>query len=115
MSGRSGGIGHQLDKLACNLGIINQLLKWLVPRVKNTAHESAFNRACVRYFNSERHDLALFGILIRDQEAKELDLRARGRGLGARLKPPTVCRLVAIYLPWKISELPAKVRPGGAA
>lgn len=33
MSGRSGGIGHQLDALASNLGTICQLLKWLLPRV----------------------------------------------------------------------------------
>jgi len=115
MSGRSGGIGHQIDDLASNLSIICQLLKWLLPRVKKTAHETAFNQACTRYFNTERRDVALFGVLVRDQTARDDDLRARGQSLGARLQAPTICRLIAIYLPWPISQLPAAIRAGGAA
>lgn len=115
MSGRSRGIGHQLDTLASNLGIVCQLLKWLLPRVKGTSHEDSFNNACTRYFNTERRDLALFGVLIRDQEAKELDLRARGRSLGGSLQAPTRCRLIALYLPWPISQLPSAIQQGGAS
>jgi len=115
MSGRSGGLGHQLDTLADNLGTICQLLKWLMPRVKRTEHQVSFNNACTRYFNSERRDLALFGILVRDQEARETDLQARGRSLGGRLQVPTRCHLIALYLPWPISQLPAVIQQGGAA
>jgi hypothetical protein len=112
MSGRSGGIGHQLDTLASNLGTICQLLKWLLPRVKGTAHEGSFNNACKRYFNSNRRDLMLFGILIRDKEARELDLQARGRSLGRSLQVPTRCQLIALYLPFRISQLPEVIRNG---
>jgi hypothetical protein len=115
MSGRSGGIGHQIDALANNLGTICQLFKWLLPRVKNTEHEQSFNQACSRYFNSGRRDLALFGILVRDQDVRESDLRARGSSLGGLLQAPTCCRLLALYLPWPISRLPELVRQGGAA
>lgn len=115
MSGRSGGIGHQLDALATNLGTICQLLKWLLPRVKLTGHESAFNEACSRYLNSGCRDVALFGVLVRDQDAQEADLRARARRLGGQLKHPTRCRLIALYLPWPIASLPSFVRQGGAA
>jgi hypothetical protein len=115
MSGRSGGIGHQLDTLANNLGTICQLLKWLLPRVKRTQHESSFANACARYFNSERRDLALFGILIRDKEARETDLQARGRSLGESLEVPTRCHLIALYLPWKINQLQAAIQQGGAS
>src|SRR5690606_6798324 len=94
MSGRSGGLAHQLDALAHNLGTIYQLLQWLLPRVKHTEHETAFNSACARYFNSERRDLALFGILVRDQEVRETDLQTRGRDLAGRLQKPTRCRLL---------------------
>ncbi len=114
MSGRSGGIGHQLDTLADNLGTICQLLKWLLPRVKRTQHEGSFNNACTRYFNSERRDLALFGILVRDQQARETDLQARGCSLGGRLLTPTRCHLIALYLPWPISQLPLAIQQGGA-
>lgn len=115
MSGRSHGLGHQLDALATNLGTICQLLKWLLPRVKGTAHEETFSQACTRYFNSGLRDLVLYGILVRDQDAREADLEARGRDLGDRLQPPTRCNLIAIYLPWPISRLPAIIRQGGAA
>jgi hypothetical protein len=115
MSGRSGGIGHQLDTLASNLSTICQLLKWLLPRVKRTPHESSFNKACSRYFNSDRRDVALFGILIRDKKARETDLQARGRSLGESLQVPTRCQLIALYLPWPISQLPAAIQQGGVS
>jgi hypothetical protein len=115
MSGRSGGIGHQLDALASNLGTIYQLLQWLLPRVKGTTHEGSFNNACTRYFNSRRRDVALFGILIRDKQARETDLQARGRSLGGALQAPSRCQLLALYLPWPISQLPAAIQQGGVS
>lgn len=114
MTGRSGMI-HQLDTLANNLATICQLLKWLLPRIKHTEHEAAFNIACTRYLNSGNRDLALFGILIRDQDARETDLQARGQKLAACLQAPTRCRLLALYLPWPIAQLPELVGQGGAA
>jgi hypothetical protein len=114
MSGRSGMV-HQLENLASNLSTICQLLKWLLPRVKNTEHEAAFDAACIRYFNSGNRDLALFGILVRDQAAREEDLRARGQALAGRLQAPTRCCLMALYLPWPIARLPEYVGQGGVA
>lgn len=115
MSGRSGGIGHQIDSLATNLGLIHQLLMWLLPRVKGTSFEPGFNQACERYLNSGRRDVALFGVLVRDQAIREADLEARGLGLGASLQSPTICRLIALYLPWPIRQLPSAIRAGGVA
>lgn len=112
MSGRS-GMTHQLDTLASNLATLCQLLKWLLPRVKGTEHETAFNNACTRYFNSANRDLVLFGVLIRDQAVRETDLQARGRTLAGRLQAPSCCRLLALYLPWPIAQLPARVGQGG--
>jgi len=115
MSGRSGGLGHQIDNLATNLGTIHQLLSWLLPRVKGTEYEPAFNVACTRYLNSGRRDLALFGILVRDQEPRDTDLTARGRKLASNLTAPTRCSLIALYLPWPIAQLPQAIGQGGAA
>lgn len=114
MSGRS-GMTHQLDTLANNLVTICQLLKWLLPRVKGTDNETAFNNACTRYFNSGNHDLVLFGVLIRDQVAQVTDLQARGRTLASRLHAPACCHLLALYLPWPIAQLTMHVGPGGGA
>jgi hypothetical protein len=114
MKGRSGMI-HQLDTLASNLSTICQLLKWLLPRVKNTRHQTTFNVACTRYFNSGNRDLVLFGILVRDQDERETDLQARGKSLASHLQAPTRCCLIALYLPWPIARLPEFVGQGGAA
>ncbi len=114
MSGRS-GMPHQLDRLAHNLGAICQLLKWLLPRVKGTDHESAFDEACTRYFNSKRRELVLFGVLVRDQSPSESDLEARGYQLANHLAAPTRCYLVALYLPWPIARLPQAIDQRGAA
>ncbi len=112
MNGRS-GMTHQLDTLVNDLATICQLLKWLLPRVKGTKHEMAFNNACTRYFNSGKRDLVLFGVLIRDQDVQETDLLARGHGLAGRLQAPSCCQLLALYLPWPIAKLPERVGQRG--
>ena len=112
MSGRSGHIGHQIDTLASDLGIICQLLKWLQPRCKGTGFESTFNSSVEDYLNSGHRAATLFGVLIRDTSANELDLRGRGIALGAIVPAPASCILLAVYLPHKISDLPQKMSPG---
>lgn len=109
MSGKSGMI-HQLETLASNLAIICQLFKYLLPRVKNTQYETIYNLACTRYFNSGNLDLLLFGILVRDQAVQEKDLQYRGHSLATKLKTPTQCQLLALYLPWPIAQLPDMTR-----
>lgn len=113
MSGRSGMI-HQLETLASHLGTLCQLLKWLLPRVKNTEYQPAFDAACRRYFESGNRDLALFGVLIRDQSANEMDLKNRGKALAKCVHAPTDCHLIALYLPWPIKQLPAVITQGDA-
>ncbi|RTZ72012.1 MAG: hypothetical protein DSZ02_10290 [Gammaproteobacteria bacterium] len=114
MSGRS-GMTHQLEELTKDLGKIYTLLGWLLPRVKGTDHEPAFDEACTRYFNSQRRDLVLFGILVRDRVPSESDLKARGRHLASHLEEPTRCCLIALYLPWPVAQLPQVIGQGGAA
>jgi hypothetical protein len=115
MSGRSGHIGHQLDTLANDLTCICQLLKWLFLRVKNTIHQNSYERASISFYNSGNKSIALFGILIRDTKVNEKDLSGRGTALRNKFSLPTTCRLIALYLPWAISELPVKTRNRGAS
>ncbi len=109
MSGR-GGMSHQIDTLATDLGIIYQLLKWLHLRCKGTDFETHFKHSVTDYCNSGNKAAALFGILIRDTQANELDLKDRGATLGTNLAAPASCNLVAVYLPHKITELPKRVK-----
>jgi hypothetical protein len=113
MYGRS-GMSHQIDNLANNLALINQLLKWLLPRCKGTPFEASFNAAIALYFDSGNKAIALFGVLVRDTQPNELDLKARGQTLAGTLQDPTTCKLFAIYLPCAISDLPARVSGGGS-
>lgn len=105
MYGKSGMI-YQLERLAENLELIYQLINWLLHRVKETRHKQAFDKACARYFNSGLRDLALFGILVRDQKPRESDLQDRGLALARILDASTQCFLIALYLPWSIAHLP---------
>ncbi len=111
MVGRNGMI-HQIDSLANDLGLINQLLKWLLPRCKDTAHEVSFKTAVTLFLESGNKAVALFGVLIRDTQPNELDLENRGRSLADTLIAPATCQLIAIYLPCNIEDLPVLVSAG---
>lgn len=113
MNGRS-GMAYQIDNLATNLTLINKLLKWLLPRCKGTAHEPSFNAAVGSFLNSGNKAIALFGVLIRDTNPNEQDLRPRGSTLAKNIQSPTTCHLVALYLPCVIDDLPRLVAGGGA-
>lgn len=112
MSGRS-GMTHQIDNLARDLSLLAQLLKWLLPRCKGTVHESSFNTAISLLLDSGNKAIALFGVLVRDTQPNELDLRARGQTLAGVLQHPTTCHLISIYLPCAITDIPVRVRGGG--
>ncbi|NMB01414.1 MAG: hypothetical protein GX971_07870 [Firmicutes bacterium] len=113
MNGRS-GMKNQLDSLANDLSLIGQLLRWLLPRCKNTKYEPLFQSAVSTYFESGNRELALFGVLIRDTEANESDLKSRGNALSKIICCPTRCALLALYIPHDISSLPSYVT-GGAS
>jgi hypothetical protein len=112
--GRSGMI-NQIDRLANDLNTIRTLLSWLFHRCKNTNFETYYKASAILYFNSGNKSVSLFGVLIRDTEANELDLKNRGKSLGSSLNAPTSCHLLALYLPFKIAELPERVQGGAAS
>ena len=113
MKGRSGMI-HQIDNLASNLGLINQILKWLLPRCKGTENEPLFNAAISLLLESGNKAVSLFGVLVRDTQPYELDLKTRGQFLANTLQAPATCQLVAIYLPCTIEDLPRLISAGGS-
>jgi len=113
MYGRSGMI-HQIDNLACNLGLVCQLTRWLHIRCKKTKHEAQFNAAIKLFLSSGNKAISLFGVLIRDTRPNELDLRARGQSLARTLCDPSTCQLIAVYIPCAITDLPARISGGKA-
>ncbi len=109
------GMGYQIYKLSNDLTAIGQLIKWLLPRIKNTVHEFSYDQAAINLFNSENKDIALYGILIRDTQVNERDLSLPGAAFRRDFSNPTTCQLTALYLPWGIDELITKIRNGGAS
>lgn len=111
MDGR-GGMIHQIDRLASDLTLIFQLLKWLHPRCKGTENQAPFSASLKLLFSSGNKAIVLFGVLIRDTQPNELDLKARAKKLSKLLQEPTTCHLTAIYLPCEIPDLPKRVEGG---
>lgn len=111
MYGRS-GIVNQIDALAADPKLHRSLIKWLHARCKNTALWSKFQEAIERYLQSGGKAMLLFGILVRDVDPDERDLRNRGRSLGEAVTAPTQVHLHAWYLACSIDELPALTREG---
>lgn len=107
-----GGMAHQISNLINDRSLLPRLLKWLYHRCRNTEHKTRFNEAIKLFFKSGNKAVALFGVLIRDTDPNELDLKAGGRWIAERIQPPTTCGLIAVYLPFAVSDLPARVAGG---
>jgi len=113
MSSRS-GMSHQLEKLASDLNLLYTLLRWLLPRCRDNDAEPHFKAAISLLLESGNKAMSLFGVLIRDTQPDEGDLRRRGQHLGSILQAPASCHLLALYIPCSVSSLPDLVHAGGA-
>ncbi len=111
MNGR-GGMAQQLETLAADLSILSQLLRYLQPRCKNSPHEDQFNAAVALLLTSGNKAIALFGVLIRDTEPAENDLKSRAQHLANQISSPSTCHLQALYLPHSIADLPHLISSG---
>ncbi len=113
MTGPSGMV-HQIDNIANNPGLIREILSWLFFRCRNTENEHLFNAAIALYLESGNKAVTLFGILIRDTSPDQKDLENRGAALAKVLQHPTICQLIAIYLPCTILDLVDRVARCGS-
>ena len=111
MTGRH-GMTRQLETLATNIGLLHTLIRWLQPRCRGNGAEPHFNAAISLLLQSGNKAMSLFGVLVRDTQPDERDLRNRGQHLGGIVKVPAGCHLLALYLPCSIASLPARVQGG---
>jgi len=102
-----GGMAWQLERSATCLDIQGALLRWLHARCRLQPYRDLYKKAVESYLASEGKDILLVGVLIRDTTPNELDLKARGNVLSARLTSPTRTALLAWYLPVPIVAWPA--------
>lgn len=111
MTGRN-GMTHQLESLATDMGLLYTLIRWLLPRCRGNDAEPHFNAAIGLLLRSGNKAMTLFGVLVRDTQPDERDLRNRGQHLGGIVKAPAGCHLLALYLPCSIASLPDRVQGG---
>lgn len=109
MTGRN-GMTRQIESLATDIGLLYTLIRWLQPRCSGNNAEPHFNAAIGLLLKSGNRAMTLFGLLVRDTQPDERDLRGRGQHLGKLIKAPANCFLLALYLPCSIASLPDRVQ-----
>lgn len=94
------------------ISIHNCLLKWLHPRCKNTNLWPLYEKAVKKYLSSDGRAIKLVGMLMRDTEPNELDLKNRAKRLATSVSAPTEVELDAWYLPLPVDDWPTVVQGG---
>lgn len=92
------GLKRQMEDLRDEHEIRNTLVRYLMMRAQGADWEDKF-KAALKRFLAESTDVAVFGVLIRDVQPDERDLRARSQGIARKHPPKMHIELVAIYLP----------------
>ncbi len=117
MYGRT-GLKQQLEDLRDQVEIRRDLVKYLGHRAGTAAWRPRYEAASKRYL-ANTSDVQLFGVLVRDVEPHEDDVRIRVDKLAVDCPEGTGIELLAIYLPaGSVAHLAAKTlatRAGGSA
>lgn len=115
--GRS-GLRQQLEDLRDKGSIRQDLFRYLGHRAKNATWLDRFKAATTRYLENTS-DVQLYGVLVRDVDPHEDDVRVRVENLGDNCPAGTEIELLALYLPaGVIGNLASKAlatRAGGSA
>ena len=116
MHGRT-GLKQQLEDLKDSAKIKDDLVKYLGYRAGNATWQKQYQGAA-RKFLRDKNSIRIFGVLIRDVEPHEDDLRVRVEKLGQDIQGDITIELLALYLPaGSIGSLSATVmaqKKGGA-
>ena len=111
------GLKQQLEDLRDQKSIRDDLMKYLGHRAKAAPWRPRFQIASSRYLKNSS-DIHICGVLIRDVEPNEDDLRTRVQGLSKDCPQATSAELLAIYLPLRsikgIGNRVVTKRTGGA-
>ncbi len=109
MYGRSGMI-DQLRNIKNDPYMRKSLIRWLGFKAKEQRDDDPFKKdyrkALKIYLKEEtEHKYFLFGILVRDTEPKDTDLKARYESLKSDLSKGVQLKLVALYIPMPIKDM----------
>lgn len=101
-------LGHLLEKERQH--VHGKVIRWLFARVKSTDQRSHFIDALRNHVCSDGLNFVLFGILLRDTEPNEEDVKKPSINLAESAQSPTVVRIEAVYLPIKINVWSNRMR-----
>lgn len=109
MYGRSGMI-DQLRNIKNNPNLRKSLIRWLGFKVKALSGDDPFKKdyqKALKVYLKEgaEHKYFLFGVLIRDTEPKDTDLRSRYESLKSELSKGVQLKLIALYIPIPIKNM----------
>jgi hypothetical protein len=111
MHGRT-GMKQQLEDLKDDVKIKDDLVRYLGHRATTAAWKSRYQSAAISYLKSNTN-VRVFGILVRDVEPNQDDLRVRVTKLANDQHADMVIELLALYLPQSsIGQLSSKVVSG---
>lgn len=92
------GLKQQLEDLRDSVSTRDDLVKYLVHRVREANWRGRFKQAVKRYI-ANASDVQLFGFLVRDVGPNKNDIRVRVKKLGQNCPEGTRIQLLALYLP----------------
>lgn len=102
---------NQMLQLREDKQIKQTIVSYLAYRTQaGVAWSGKFRAAAARYFNSGANEIALFGVLVRDVEPVDADLRGAAMRLCDGCPPLTRVELYGLYLP--IGSIPAGPQHG---
>jgi hypothetical protein len=108
------GLKKQLEDLRDRRTIRETLVRYLMVRAVGSDWEDKFNAALARFLTATT-DVAIFGILVRDVNPDETDLKIRAQKTSKKHPAKMHIELLAIYLPpGSIDKLSAFFAPSVA-
>lgn len=103
------GMTWQLEQEATRLDIQHALLAWLSRRCTTPDTRELFRSALEKYIASQGTAILLVGVLLRDTEPSERDVKARACHLEGVCQGDARVRLMAWYLPLPIPDWPTVI------
>lgn len=100
------GMTQQLERIITKKTLQLTLIKWLIARRIDGVVGDQLDDALACFVETGGASVRLVGVLVRDTEADEDDVSARGIKLGSKVVSPGSVELVVLYLPWKMEYWP---------
>lgn len=107
--GGADGMIAQLTRLATQRVLQRELMQWLQARCKDGVSRQLWEQACEGFMNSDGKLFLLVGILMRDTDPNEKDLRPGAKKLAAGISGLTA-ELIAWYAPIPMADWPGFLR-----